>query len=213
MRFFPALVLIGFVLAGTTSAPAASNDLATCAKAAGDDAIAACGRLINSGARKGSELATVHVNRCLSWNAKKEYDRAVVDCSEAIRLDPKSSRAYGGRCWALNDKKDYDRAVLDCDEAIRLDPEYAAAYNNRCALWSARNDLDRFRLRRGTSPQSKIRQHLQHPLRHLAEKKGARSRHCRLRRGHQAQSESGGLLSPPRKRLARQGGLRSLDCR
>ena len=147
MRTFLALASTLFMVAGTASALAApaakGNDGAICAKAGGDDAIAACDRLIKAGSRKGGELAMVYVNRCVANITKKDYDRAVADCGESIRLDPRGARAYSGRCWALLDKREYDRALPDCDEAIRLDPEFAAAFNNRCAVLNSKNELDR----------------------------------------------------------------------
>jgi tetratricopeptide (TPR) repeat protein len=140
------LALVSTLLAVLTVSPslaAPNSDWATCAKAVGDDAIAACDRLLKSGGKKGAELAIVYVNRCLALNGKKDSDRALADCSEAVRLDARSARAHSGRCWALTDKREYDRALLACDEAIRLDAEYAPGFNNRCSVWNSKNDLDR----------------------------------------------------------------------
>jgi tetratricopeptide (TPR) repeat protein len=142
MRLVRLLFSIAFVAVGAASSEAAPNsDWATCAKAVGDDAIAACGRQIK--ARKGSELAVVYVNRCLAMNAKRDYDLAIADCSEAIRIDPKNARSFGARCLARTFKKDFDNALTDCDESIRLDPENATGYYNRCTFWNSKPDLDR----------------------------------------------------------------------
>jgi tetratricopeptide (TPR) repeat protein len=142
MRAFLAVFLLVLTIAATPSA-AAPNDWAACAKAAGDDAIAACDRLIKSSGRKGNERAIAFVNRCVAYNLKKDYDRALADCSEAIRLDPKSAPARSGRCRVWVDQRDYDSALPDCDEAIQLDPEFSAAFYNRCVVWNSKNELDR----------------------------------------------------------------------
>jgi tetratricopeptide (TPR) repeat protein len=70
--------------------------------------------------------------RCNEYKNKGEYDRAIVDCSEAIRLDPKYANAYYDRGRVYEAKKDYGPAVADFTEAIKLDPNFAAAFNLRC---------------------------------------------------------------------------------
>jgi len=75
--------------------------------------------------------------------ALSDYDRAIVDYTEAIRLDPKFAFAYNNRCNAYHRKGDNDRAIADCTEAIRLDPKYAFAYNNRGLAYAGKGDYDR----------------------------------------------------------------------
>jgi tetratricopeptide (TPR) repeat protein len=60
-----------------------------------------------------------------------EYDAAIGDYSEAIRLDPKLFDSHRNRGLSRSKKKDFDGAVLDFDEAIRLDPLYAPTYFDR----------------------------------------------------------------------------------
>jgi lipoprotein NlpI len=87
--------------------------------------------------------AFAYNNRCNTYNLKGDYDRAIADCTEAIRLDPKYAFAYNNRCFANALKGDYDRAIVDCTEAIQLDPKYAFAYNNRGLVYNAKDDDDR----------------------------------------------------------------------
>jgi len=49
-----------------------------------------------------------------------EYDRAIADFTEAIRLDPKCGSAYRGRGNAYKEKGDSDKARADFDQAKRL---------------------------------------------------------------------------------------------
>jgi len=53
---------------------------------------------------------------------KKEYDGAVADFSEAIKLDPRTANGYVSRGLAYRAKGDYDRAIADQSEALRLNP-------------------------------------------------------------------------------------------
>ena len=46
------------------------------------------------------------------------YDRAIADYNEAIRLDSKSTLAFIGRGDAYTNKGDHDRALADYNEAI-----------------------------------------------------------------------------------------------
>ena len=52
-------------------------------------------------------------DRGLAWNEKTEYDKALADYTEAIRLDPKSAAAYNDRGWVWTAKKEYDKAIAD----------------------------------------------------------------------------------------------------
>ncbi len=62
---------------------------------------------------------------------RKEYDKAISDFSEAIRLDRNFADAYNNRGLAYYLKQNYDNAFSDYNEAIRLDPNHAEAYKNR----------------------------------------------------------------------------------
>ena len=53
---------------------------------------------------------------------QKDFDQALSDYSEAIRLDPNYAHAYLNRGVMLADKRELDRAIVDFAAAIRLDP-------------------------------------------------------------------------------------------
>jgi tetratricopeptide (TPR) repeat protein len=75
---------------------------------------------------------------------KRDYDRAIADYTEAIRLNPDYATAYNNRGNVYhNNKKDYDRAIADYTEALRIDPKYVIAYNNRGRAYYNKKDYDR----------------------------------------------------------------------
>src|SRR5262249_17774313 len=73
----------------------------------------------------------------------RDYDRAIADYSEAIRLVPTNAPAFFGRGSAYVNKGDNDRAIADYNEAIRLDPKFAFAFNNRGFAYFRKGDPDR----------------------------------------------------------------------
>jgi lipoprotein NlpI len=116
-----------------------------CASPAGtvDERLAACTRAITSKQLSNENLAITYSNRGNAWTAKGEYDRAIADYTEAIRLNPQFAAAHTNRCIAWDAKGDNERAIADCSEAIRLNPQYADGYFNRGVAWSAKGEYDR----------------------------------------------------------------------
>ena len=88
------------------------------------------------------------------WDEKGEFDKAIKDFSEAIRLDPKNAEAFVFRGIARGEKKDYPAAIEDFTEAINLDPKNAAGLpqprlRETCQGGTRQGDL---RLLHGHSP-------------------------------------------------------------
>ena len=90
-----------------------------------------------------SKLAALNQNLGNVYNDMEDYDRAIADYSEAIRVDPQYAVAYSNRGLAYANKKDYDRAIKDLDGAIRMDPDNAPAYDDRGWTFSRKKQYDR----------------------------------------------------------------------
>ena len=141
MLLIGAAVLFG-VANPISMSRAVADDVDTCAELPSDATIAACTRAINSGGLHDHDLAVEYYNRGIKYASKGDYDRAIVDYTEAIRLDPKYADAYGNRGNAYRDKRDLDRALADYNEALRIRPG-AIDYFNRGTAYYVTAEYDR----------------------------------------------------------------------
>ena len=81
--------------------------------------------------KNNTETCEMFFNRGYAYYDKKQYDEAIKDYTEAIRLDPNYAWAYNNRGNVYYSKKDYDRAIADYDEALRVDPSFTIAQTRR----------------------------------------------------------------------------------
>ena len=108
-----------------------------------DIRIAACTRNIQSGRFTGRNLAVAFTNRGLAYKRKGQWDRAIADFSEAIRLKPDFATAFNNRGNIYYGKGQFDRAIKDYDKAIHLKPDLAEAFGNRGNVYRKQGHFDR----------------------------------------------------------------------
>jgi tetratricopeptide (TPR) repeat protein len=87
--------------------------------------------------------AKASYDRGLAAYNRKEYDTAIREYTEAIRIDPNYVNAYVERGIAYRYKGDNDRAIADYTDAIRLNSINALAYYNRGLAYYYKGDYDR----------------------------------------------------------------------
>src|SRR6266704_3602357 len=117
------LPVVAFLLAGTAAAQDRDQTWNSCvlhdehgklrAGTSPDLAIGACTAIIQLGQETTKGLALAFSNRGDAYNSKREYDRAIQDLDQAIRLDPNYARAFVSRGDAYRHKREYDRAIQD----------------------------------------------------------------------------------------------------
>src|SRR5262249_14610743 len=91
---------------------------------------------------RSEKLAEAFNNRGIGYRLKGDYDRAIQDYNQAIKLNPRFAVAYNNRGVAHEYKNEYDRAISDYDQAIKLKPS-AEAYFNRGNAQLGRSHYDR----------------------------------------------------------------------
>jgi lipoprotein NlpI len=107
-----------------------------------DEGIAACDRVINDSKVSAQNRSAALGSRCGWWWFKKDPDRALSDCNEALRADSSNAAAYLNRGNAYLNKSDFERAFADFNEAIRLDPKNAWAFVERGNLYKSKGEPD-----------------------------------------------------------------------
>jgi len=83
------------------------------------------------------------LDRGILFAACGDYERAIRDFTQALRLDPDMPGAYNSRGLAHFARTDYDQAIADFTQAINLDSNYAAAYYNRALVYASKGNYDR----------------------------------------------------------------------
>jgi tetratricopeptide (TPR) repeat protein len=96
----------------------------------------------SSPTRKPSEgkAAWDNMNRGYAAMLKGDYDRAIAEYTEAIRLDPDFPAPYEHRAVAFFEKGEVDRAIADNTAAILLAPDRAVLYRNRGREYAHKGD-------------------------------------------------------------------------
>jgi len=95
--------------------------------------ISGCTTLIQSGRETQSILAVAFCNRGNAYQDYKcDYDRAIQDYDQAVRLKPDDAAALNNRCWARAvANKALEAALSDCNESLRLRPDDAGTMHSR----------------------------------------------------------------------------------
>lgn len=72
-----------------------------------------------------------YLNRGVAKKKLRDYDGAMADYDEAIRLVPDDPTKHYNRALLYHDMGDFGKAIEGYTKAIELNPGYAKAYGNR----------------------------------------------------------------------------------
>ena len=76
-----------------------------------------------------ADLALRHYSNGYALFSKNDFDGAITEFREAIRLKSDFADYHGLLCFALEQKRDWDGAISECRMAIRLKGDYVMAHN------------------------------------------------------------------------------------
>ncbi len=155
-------VVIAVALSAAPALATSQQDSADCDQGADvDRSIAGCTRVLKD---PKSNKKAVYYNRGKAYVAKGDFDRAIADYNELIRLVHKQPLVFNARGFAYASKGDWDRAIADYNESIRLDPKQALVFVARGLAYKKKGRAGprHRRLQRGDPPRSEERRDVQH---------------------------------------------------
>jgi len=83
-----------------------------------------------------------YVKRGLTNFNQKNYQQAIDDCSQAIRLNPKFADAYFFRGLVYVELRNWGQSIADFSESININPKYESAYSNRaCSVVQQKDSM------------------------------------------------------------------------
>jgi tetratricopeptide (TPR) repeat protein len=104
---------------------------------------AACSKLIDSGLWKGKDIAWAYSNRCAVYDRQGMTDKALADCSEAIKLDPDGAVPYQISGDILLKRGEPDEALIQYDAAIGHGARSAGIFVDRGNLLLAKGEVEK----------------------------------------------------------------------
>ena len=129
---------------GTPALAASQKDVDDCRQPLDDDRrIAGCTAMISDSGTSPRMLSIAYNNRGIAQRHKGQYEEAIRDHTEAIRITPDFATAFNSRAIVNSMKGERDLALRDYSEAIRLNPGDAIALQNRGLIYRDKGEFDR----------------------------------------------------------------------
>jgi tetratricopeptide (TPR) repeat protein len=126
-----AMVLTVMGLGFVATAQTLDQQWAWCRGEYSERLIRACSAVIQSHPQSPEILARAFFYQGRALAAQGQFDRAIYDFDQSIRLDPGFPDAFNSRGVAWLGQGQAERAIADFDKAIQLDANYAIALYNR----------------------------------------------------------------------------------
>lgn len=89
------------------------------------------------------DYAEAYLLRGNTYFQKGQYDRAIVNYDQAIRVDPDYAKAYFNLGLTYIKKQQYDQAIETLKRATRINSEYADAYFSIGHCYNSKGEYDR----------------------------------------------------------------------
>jgi tetratricopeptide (TPR) repeat protein len=87
------------------------------------------------------DLAAVYQQRGYAAATNQQFEDAINDYSEAIKISPEDARIYEQRAAVEMKINDYDKALADYSEAVKLKPNETRYYLYRGYIYETKGDI------------------------------------------------------------------------
>jgi len=139
-----AAVALTFAMLLAPASAATDRDRADCEQMTNPGLkISACTRILSAANLPNDVKVFGHHHLGVGLLLQQNFDRAIVEFNEALKIDPTFVKSFNSRGNAWRGKGDLDNAIADYNEAIRLDPNFAFPYNGRASAFLNKGDIDR----------------------------------------------------------------------
>jgi tetratricopeptide (TPR) repeat protein len=126
-----ALALLLSAAASPVSAQSADDCYQATLKTDDQAIIRICTQALQRGGLDDRTRSITLSNRGLGYLRSKDFDKSIIDFSEALLIDPKNAYSFNFRGEAWREKGNFDRALADFEDALGVDPAFTAALYNR----------------------------------------------------------------------------------
>jgi len=88
-----------------------------------------------------TNLAAVYQQRAYAAATNQQFQDAINDYGEALKISPQDARIYEQRAAVEMKLNDMDKALADYSEAIKLKPDEARYYGYRSYIYEVKGDI------------------------------------------------------------------------
>jgi tetratricopeptide (TPR) repeat protein len=96
----------------------------------------------NTDSSSGLNQSLIYFYRGNVYLAKGDYDLALADFNQSVKIQPTLAEAYSNRSSIYIVKNDYTQALADANQAVKLKPDLAIAHNNRGVIYATTGNYD-----------------------------------------------------------------------
>lgn len=141
MRYLFAVTIFFVLLAGPASAQSRDQNWAWCEGGDPVLSIKGCTALIQSLTETRNNLAIAHSNRGITYSDKGDFERAIADYEQALKLNPELAQALNSLAWDLAtmpvaDRRDGPRAVQFAERALALNDREPGFLDSAAAAYA-----------------------------------------------------------------------------
>lgn len=129
-----AVAIVGLLLATGPCRASDAIDNHDCFTSDNERRITACSELIQQPGITPQTLGSAYAMRALALSLKGEYDTAINDYDEAIRLVPDFAVALNNRAWAYYKSGRAAKGLPDIEHSLRVQPTSPHSYDTRAHI-------------------------------------------------------------------------------